>query len=145
MSVDIATPRGTLRAVRDISLQVRRGETLCIVGKSGCGKSMPSLAIMGLLPHAARRTARRLSFLGEDLANAAPRRINALRGSKMAMIFQEPMTALNATYTVGNQFTHDLGVVSRVAHRVAVMYAGQIIEEGAAASPFPGALCRAAS
>ncbi|MFP5407390.1 MAG: ABC transporter ATP-binding protein, partial [Gammaproteobacteria bacterium] len=76
---------------------------LCIVGESGCGKSMTSLAVMGLLPHAARRSARGLSFLGEDLAKASPRRVNALRGNKMAMIFQEPMTALNPAYTIGNQ------------------------------------------
>ena len=60
LSVDIATPRGTLHAVRDVSFQVRRGETLCIVGESGCGKSITSLAIMSLLPRAATRQAARL-------------------------------------------------------------------------------------
>ena len=103
LTVDIATPLGTLHAVRDLTFQARRGETLCIVGESGCGKSMTSLAIMGLLPKAARRTARRLEFLGEDLARAGGKRINALRGSRMSMIFQEPMTALNPAYTIGNQ------------------------------------------
>ncbi|MBA3478646.1 MAG: ABC transporter ATP-binding protein, partial [Lautropia sp.] len=103
LSVDIATPHGLLHAVRDVSFQARRGETLCIVGESGCGKSMTSLATMGLLPRAARRSARRLAFLGEDLTRAPARRINALRGSRMAMIFQEPMTALNPAYTIGNQ------------------------------------------
>ncbi len=103
LTVDIATPRGPLHAVRDVSFQVRRGETLCLVGESGCGKSMTSLAIMGLLPKAATRRARRLTFLGEDLAAASDRRVNALRGSRMAMIFQEPMTALNPAYTIGNQ------------------------------------------
>src|SRR5690606_33781532 len=103
LNVDIATPRGTLRAVRNLSFQVRRGETLCIVGESGCGKSMTSLAIMSLLPKAARRSARRLSFLGEDLTRVGDRRVNALRGNRMAMIFQEPMTALNPAYTIGDQ------------------------------------------
>jgi len=103
LSVDIRTGRGTLHAVRDVSLQARRGETFCIVGESGCGKSITSLAIMGLLPKAARRSARRLEFLGEDLDRARESRINALRGSRMAMIFQEPMTALNPAYTIGNQ------------------------------------------
>ncbi|MBB1594191.1 ABC transporter ATP-binding protein [Achromobacter sp. UMC46] len=105
LTVDIATPRGPLHAVRDVSFQVRRGETLCLVGESGCGKSMTSLAIMGLLPKAATRSTRRLSVLGEDLSAARGRRINALRGSKMAMIFQEPMTALNPAYAIGEQLT----------------------------------------
>ncbi|HKO68718.1 MAG TPA: ABC transporter ATP-binding protein, partial [Burkholderiaceae bacterium] len=103
LSVDIATPRGPLRAVRDVSFQVRRGETLCIVGESGCGKSITSLALMSLLPAAATRRATVLSLLGEDLLRATSKRINALRGNRMAMIFQEPMTALNPAYTIGNQ------------------------------------------
>jgi len=228
LNVDIATARGPLHAVRDISFTVRRGETLCLVGESGCGKSMTSLAIMGLLPKAAKRSARTLSMMGEDLSRAGRSRINALRGNKMAMIFQEPMTALNPAYTIGEQLmehyiyhrraskaqardraiellekvgiasagqrlgqyphqlsgglrqrvmiamslmcgpelliadepstaldvtiqaqilrlladlqaelgiamvliTHDLGVVARIARNVAVMYAGQIVEEG---------------
>jgi peptide/nickel transport system ATP-binding protein len=231
---DIATPRGPLHAVQDVSFEVRRGETLCIVGESGCGKSITSLAVMSLLPAAARRRAARLALLGEDLLKATPKRVNALRGNRMAMIFQEPMTALNPAYTIGNQLaevhlqhrggsaaqarnravellgkvgiasaaerlgqyphqlsgglrqrvmiamalmcgpelliadepstaldvtiqaqilrlladlqkdlgiamvliTHDLGVVARIAHRVAVMYAGRIVEEGTAAEVF---------
>jgi peptide/nickel transport system ATP-binding protein len=105
LHVDIDTPRGPLHAVRDISFQVARGETLCLVGESGCGKSMTSLAIMGLLPKTARRRARRLSVLGQDIATLPASRLNALRGSKMAMIFQEPMTALNPAYTIGDQLT----------------------------------------
>jgi len=234
LSVDIATPPGPLHAVREVSFQVRRGETLCLVGESGCGKSMTSLAIMGLLPKAARRSAARLDLLGEDLSNAGRRQMNALRGARMAMIFQEPMTALNPAYTIGEQLTehyrrhrrasaaqardraaellgkvgiasagerlvqyphqlsgglrqrvmiamalmcgpelliadepstaldvtiqaqilrlladlqkelgiamvlitHDLGVVARIAHQVAVMYAGQIVESGPAAQLF---------
>ncbi len=105
LRVDIATRNGTLHAVRDVSLQVHPGETLCIVGESGCGKSMTSLALMSLLPHAATRHTERFLFQGEDLSRAGKRRINALRGNKMAMIFQEPMTALNPAYTIGDQLT----------------------------------------
>ncbi|MDU0339622.1 ABC transporter ATP-binding protein [Bosea rubneri] len=105
LTVDIATPRGSLHAVRDLSFKVEKGKTLCLVGESGCGKSMTSLAIMDLLPKAAKKSARRLSFAGEDLAKATPKRINALRGDRMAMIFQEPMTALNPAYTIGDQMT----------------------------------------
>jgi peptide/nickel transport system ATP-binding protein len=103
LSVEIPTPSGLLHAVRGVSFSVHRGETVCLVGESGCGKSMTSLAIMGLLPRHARREARRLAFEGEDLIKASPRRLNALRGNRMAMVFQEPMTALNPAYTIGDQ------------------------------------------
>jgi peptide/nickel transport system ATP-binding protein len=234
LTVDLATPRGTLHAVRDISFDINAGETLCLVGESGCGKSMTALALMGLLPNSATRRARHLAFEGGDLANVTPRKLASLRGNRMAMIFQEPMTALNPAYTIGDQLievhrrhkgstyaaareraiellekvgitpagerlgqfphqlsgglrqrvmiamalmcgptlliadepttaldvtiqaqtlrllidiqrdlgvailliTHDLGVVARVAQRVAVMYAGEIVESATAASLF---------
>ncbi|MCD0503316.1 ABC transporter ATP-binding protein [Bordetella petrii] len=124
LRVDIDTPRGPLHAVRDVSFQVRRGETLCLVGESGCGKSMTSLAIMGLLPRAARRSTSRLAVLGEDLSRAGRRRVNALRGNKMAMIFQEPMTALNPAYTIGEQlaehYRHHRGASGAQARERAV-------------------------
>jgi peptide/nickel transport system ATP-binding protein len=234
LTVDIATPRGTLRAVRGISFDIVAGETLCLVGESGCGKSMTALALMGLLPGAATRRAQHLLFEGEELATTSSRRLASLRGNRMAMIFQEPMTALNPAYTIGDQLaevhrhhkgstaaqartravellekvgitaagerlgqyphqlsgglrqrvmiamalmcgptlliadepttaldvtiqaqilrllielqrdlgiailliTHDLGVVARVAHNVAVMYAGEIVESAGAAELF---------
>jgi peptide/nickel transport system ATP-binding protein len=230
LSVDIATPRGALHAVRAVSFDIGPGETLCLVGESGCGKSMTALALMGLLPGTATRRARHQLFEGEDLA----RRVVRLRGNRIAMVFQEPMTALNPAYTIGDQLvevhrrhkgstsgqararavellekvgitaaderlgqyphqlsgglrqrvmiamalmcsptlliadepttaldvtiqaqilrllvelqrdlgiailliTHDLGVVARVAHRVAVMYAGEIVESATAAELF---------
>ncbi|RFC62037.1 ABC transporter ATP-binding protein [Fulvimarina endophytica] len=101
LKVDLATERGTLHAVRDISFSVEPGRTLCIVGESGCGKSMTSLAIMDLLPKSARRTAETLSFRGEDIGS--PKVMGRLRGDRIAMIFQEPMTALNPAYTIGDQ------------------------------------------
>lgn len=105
LNVDIPTPGGILHVVRDVSFQVRRGETLCLVGESGCGKSMTSLSIMGLQPKVAKRRTKILSVLGEDLSLASKKRLNSLRGNKMAMIFQEPMTALNPAYTIGEQLT----------------------------------------
>jgi peptide/nickel transport system ATP-binding protein len=103
LQVDLATPRGTLHAVRDVSFEINAGETLCLVGESGCGKSMTALALMGLLPGTASRRARKLTFEGEDLTTAKQRRLASLRGNRMAMIFQEPMTALNPAYTIGDQ------------------------------------------
>jgi peptide/nickel transport system ATP-binding protein len=105
LSVDIQTPKGMLHAVRDVSFSVGPGETLCIVGESGCGKSMTSLAIMGLLPASAQRRARALRLGDLDLIQASSREVNALRGNRMAMIFQEPMTALNPAYSIGEQLT----------------------------------------
>ena len=103
LRVDIPVSAGTLHPVRGISFSVKRGETLCIVGESGCGKSLTSLALMGLLPKTAIRTADRIDFLGQDIRNLREREMAALRGVNMAMIFQEPMTSLNPAYTIGNQ------------------------------------------
>jgi peptide/nickel transport system ATP-binding protein len=101
--VELATPRGTLQAVRDVSFRIKHGETLGLVGESGCGKSMTAFALMGLLPQTATRRARRLVFEDEDLTRISADRLSLLRGGRMAMIFQEPMTALNPAYTVGDQ------------------------------------------
>jgi len=103
LAVDIQTPAGRLHAVRDISFDLARGETLAIVGESGCGKSMTSLALMNLLPAKARRRGSRLRFKGRDLLTMREREMADLRGAEIAMISQDPMTALNPAYTVGNQ------------------------------------------
>ena len=103
LSVDIRTPAGPLHAVRDLSFDVGRGETVCLVGESGCGKSIASLAIMGLLPRAAEARAARLAFDGIELTRLGRGARNDLRGNRMAMIFQEPMTALNPAWTIGEQ------------------------------------------
>jgi len=234
LTVDIPVGGGMLHAVQGISFHVDRGETLCIVGESGCGKSLTSLAVMDLLPKKALRSADVLKLGDEDMLNAGERRMSDIRGNTMGMIFQEPMTSLNPAYTIGNQLeealkrhrnvstdeareraiyllekvgitaaasrlsqyphqlsgglrqrvmiamtlmcgpnliiadepttaldvtiqaqillllaelqrefemgliliTHDLGVVARIADRVAVMYAGQIVEQGTAEQVF---------
>ena len=105
LSVSLPTPAGPLNAVRHVSFAVNAGETLCIVGESGCGKSMTSLALMDLLPKGAKRTVDALRFDGVDLASIGKSGMNDLRGNAMAMIFQEPMTALNPAYTIGDQLT----------------------------------------
>ncbi|MFK7965490.1 MAG: ABC transporter ATP-binding protein [Burkholderiaceae bacterium] len=234
LTVDIPLAAGDLHAVRGISFHVEKGETLCIVGESGCGKSLTSLALMNLLPSKAVRNANCIELSGTDLRSMTERQMSDLRGKKMAMIFQEPMTSLNPAYTIGNQLeeavlrhqnisgaqareraihllervgitaaasrlqqyphqlsgglrqrvmiamslmcgpdllicdepttaldvtiqaqilhllkdlqrefdmavvliTHDLGVVARLADRVAVMYAGEIVESGSASEIF---------
>ena len=103
LGVEFDTHGGVVKAVRGVSFDVRRGRTLAIVGESGCGKSMTALSIMDLLPRAAKRRVSRLSFDGQDLSNA--KGVDAVRGNRMTMIFQEPMTALNPAYTIGDQLT----------------------------------------
>jgi peptide/nickel transport system ATP-binding protein len=225
---------GRVSAVRGISLAVRAGETHCLVGESGCGKSVTALAVMNLLARGATRRARRLALAGQDLLGLSARGMAKLAGNRIAMIFQEPMTSLNPAYTIGSQMvegflrhrggprgaamaraetmlgrcgisapgmrlgqfphqlsgglrqrvmiamalmcepelliadepttaldvtvqaqilrllaelqremglsilliTHDLGVVARMAHRVSVMYAGKVVEEGGTAALF---------
>ena len=100
---DLEVGFGDVSAVRGASLAIERGETHCLVGESGCGKSVTALAIMGLLARNATRRAARLSFDGQDLRGLDERGMSRLRGDRMAMIFQEPMTSLNPAYTVGSQ------------------------------------------
>ena len=228
LSIDIPLAEGMLHAVDGIDIHVDKGETLCIVGESGCGKSLTSLAVMDLLPKKAIRRLERLDLAGASILDYSEQQMSDIRGSKMGMIFQEPMTSLNPAFTIGNQMvetfqrhrnmnrvaardlakrmlekvgitaadqrlnqyphqlsgglrqrvmiamtllcepeliiadepttaldvtiqaqillllqglqsefdmgliliTHDLGVVARIATRVAVMYAGQIVEQG---------------
>ena len=92
------------RIIDGVSLQVRQGETLCVVGESGSGKSVTSLTVMGLLPKKVLVPARgKITLAGEDILSASDRRLRQLRATTMAMIFQEPMTALNPVVPVGKQ------------------------------------------
>ena len=102
LSVEVAGAGN--RVVRNLSLDVHAGETVCVVGESGSGKSVTSLAVMGLLPQGILKIgAGSIRVEGEDVATATPRRLRELRATRMAMVFQEPMTALNPVHTVGKQ------------------------------------------
>ena len=103
LSVEIDVPAGVLHAADDVSFSVGRGETLCLVGESGCGKTITALAIMGLLPRSARRVSGRLVLEGTNLPDLGNRDLAALRGERMSMIFQDPMTSLNPVFTIGEQ------------------------------------------
>ena len=103
LRVDIPVAAGMLHPVQDVTFHVDRGETVCIVGESGCGKSLTALAIMDLLPKSANRTAVRLELQDQKLDGVAEAQMADIRGNRMAMIFQEPMTSLNPAYTIGNQ------------------------------------------
>ena len=108
LSVDIPVPSGMLHPVQDLSFHVDRGETLAIVGESGCGKSLTSLALMDLLPSRAKRRASKLTLEGQDLTGLSERQMSDLRGNRMSMVFQEPMTSLNPAYTIGDQLIEAL-------------------------------------
>ncbi len=119
LTVDIPLAGGTLHAVRGIGFSLEKGRTLCIVGESGCGKSLTALALMDLLPPRARRDAARLAFDGRDLLALDEAEMRRLRGDRMAMIFQEPMTSLNPAYTIGNQLEEALLSHRRIPRREA--------------------------
>jgi peptide/nickel transport system ATP-binding protein len=99
---------GRTAAVRGASFRVEKGETHCLVGESGCGKSVTALAIMGLLARGGQRSAERMTFGGLDLLSMPDRDMARIRGNRMSMIFQEPMTSLNPAFTVGSQMAEVL-------------------------------------
>ena len=103
LRVDFDTPGGRYAAVKGIDLTLRRGEVVCLVGESGSGKSVTGFSLMGLVDPPGRVAADMLQFDGRDLLRASEREKDALRGKEIAMVFQEPMTALNPGRTVGNQ------------------------------------------
>lgn len=103
LNIEIRGGEGPFPVVSDMSLSVRPGETLCIVGESGCGKSMTALALLRLLPEAARITGGRILIHGEDFLSLPQRQVEDYRGARIAMIFQEPLTALNPVLRIGEQ------------------------------------------
>ena len=108
LKVRFWTRRGTVHAVNGISFDIAPGETLGIVGESGCGKSVTSLAILGLLARNGRVEAGRAVFEGRDLIRQSDRALRRIRGREIAMIFQDPMTSLNPVLTIGRQIREAL-------------------------------------
>jgi oligopeptide/dipeptide ABC transporter ATP-binding protein len=111
LTVDFHTPEGLGRAVDHVSLSLEPGETLGLVGESGCGKSITSLSILGLVPSPPGDiSSGRILFEGRDLLALPPEKIRAIRGREISMIFQEPMTSLNPILTIGRQVAEPLRV-----------------------------------
>jgi len=107
LSVELQTHRGPAFAVRNVNFTLERGASLGLIGESGCGKSMTAMALMGLLPENARVTGS-IRFDGKELVGLPERAMCALRGDRIGMIFQEPMTALNPVHTIGRQVAEPL-------------------------------------
>lgn len=114
LSIELQTHRGPALAVRDASFTLERGDTLGLVGESGCGKSITVMALMGLLPEGARVTGSIL-FEGRELVGLPERDFCELRGDRIGMVFQEPMTALNPVHTVGHQVAEPLRLHRRLS------------------------------
>jgi oligopeptide transport system ATP-binding protein len=108
LRVEFTTRRGVVFAVNGISFEIARGETLGIVGESGCGKSVTSLAVLGLLARNGRVASGRALFEGRDLIALNDRALRRVRGREIAMIFQDPMTSLNPVLTIGRQIREAL-------------------------------------
>ncbi|MFF4016035.1 ABC transporter ATP-binding protein [Streptomyces sp. NPDC001843] len=130
LGVEFPTEDGVVRAVRGVGYRLRRGESLGIVGESGSGKSVTALAVMGLLPGSARVRGS-VRFRGTELLGLSDARLSDLRGSGIAMIFQDPMTSLNPVYTVGYQISetllrHNPGLSARTARERAVELLGTV-------------------
>ena len=102
------TQDGVARAVDGVSFRVDQGETLAVVGESGCGKSVTANSILGLIPQPPGKVAGSIRFQGTELINLSGRRMRAIRGNDISMIFQEPMTSLNPVLTVGRQLVETL-------------------------------------
>ncbi len=124
LNVAFDTPRGQLRPVRDVSYSICPGQTLAVVGESGCGKSVTALSILRLIPSPpGRMLSGHIRFAGRDLLALPEKQMRSVRGGDIAMIFQEPMTSLNPVYTVGDQIVEAVtlhqGVGTREAYAVA--------------------------
>ena len=118
------TSRGLIRPVNNVSLSIYPGQTVALVGESGCGKSVTSLSILRLIPQPPGQVLGGEIFLeGRDLLTLSEREMRSVRGKDIAMIFQEPMTSLNPVYTIGDQIVEAVmlhqGVTTRQAYAIA--------------------------
>jgi len=136
LNVTFNTRHGAVTALDSVSLHVNAGETLGVVGESGCGKSITALSVMGLIPSPPGRIAGgSIRLNGEELTTASPARMRAIRGAEAAMIFQEPMTSLNPVFTVGAQIAEAIMLHQKVSADQAMRDAVALLDRVGIPSP----------
>ena len=128
LRVEFWTSRGTIYAVNGVSFDIAAGETLGIVGESGCGKSVTSLAVLGLLPRAGRVRTGRAVFGDQDLVKLSDRELRNVRGKEIAMVFQDPMSSLNPVLTIGRQLREPLQTHFDMNRREAEARAAELLD-----------------
>ena len=135
LAVEIDGRNGKARVVDGISFQLKRGETLGVVGESGCGKSLTMLSLVGLLPNRIRVAGGKAKLGGRDLLTMSQRDLRAVRGGEIGFIFQDPMTSLNPVLRIGQQLCEPIyyhrGLSRAAAHARAVELLGLAVEEAA--------------
>ena len=120
LNTSFFTDDGIIPAVDNVSFHIDEGEILGVVGESGCGKSVTSLSIMGLVPNPPGKiVGGEILLNGEDLTKASEKRMRQIRGNDVAMIFQEPMTSLNPVYTIGNQLVEAIRLHQKIDRKKA--------------------------
>lgn len=129
LRLSFATPSGRLQAVRDVSFSLHRGETLALVGESGCGKTVTCRAVMGLIPPNAQVDGGRILLDGDDLLEKPERGMRKIRGGRIAMIFQDPMTALDPTMQIGRQIAETIRLHRHVSRAEAKRRAVELLSQ----------------
>lgn len=129
LTVEIPTRRGVLTAIDDLSFDIAPGEVLGVVGESGAGKSITGSAIIGLLEPPGRVAGGEIRLAGERIDNLSRERMRSVRGKRIGMIFQDPLTSLNPLYRIGDQLVETILTHERMTHRAAAEKARQLLEE----------------
>ena len=128
LQIDFATYAGPVHAIRNVSFDLNKGETLAIVGESGSGKSVTVRTVMGLLAPNAKITNGEVLFDGGDILKKSEKQLNAMRGNDVAMIFQDPMTSLDPTMTIGKQVAEPLLLHNKMSKADALKEAERVLE-----------------
>src|SRR5213596_3418371 len=136
LDVAFETNRGDVRPVRDVSLTIYPGQTVALVGESGCGKSVTALSILRLIPSPPGKVhSGAVTFDDHDLLKLTERQMRSVRGKDIAMIFQEPLTSLNPVYTIGNQIAEAVILHQKANKRQATEIAEQSLRDVGIADP----------
>jgi len=135
LQTHFGTPDGVNRAVDGVSFAVERGETIAIVGESGCGKSVTANSILRLIPQPPGKVAGQIRFEGVDLLTLSERAMRNIRGNRISMVFQEPMTSLNPVLTVGGQIAETLRLHQRLSRKAVAERAVEMLNLVGIAEP----------